>query len=327
MTNYALTKNSLNLLTEIRRSFGLADFRGGVLVVAVSGGRDSVALLQALAMFELKLEIIAAHFDHKLRASSSEDLVFVKQLAEQLGVKFIGEEVQEPFSGGENVEAWARERRYEFLERVRMENDASLILTAHHRDDECETILFRLLSGRLATRALSVSRYDPKRQILRPWLSVPREVIEEFVTEMNLSYREDETNSDVSRTRNRLRRELIPQLEQQYNPNLRASLAELAERFSQDEQILWEEASRWAAQLKDRWNEGGFIQLPGAIRWRVLSLLLSASARELGYRKLKLLENRILAAQGESFSLDLGSGMRVGYKRGQGLSYTLYFHR
>lgn len=317
------------LLRELQEGFSFAGFDSGRVVVAVSGGRDSVALLKCVELFtrESSVEIIVAHFDHRLRESSAGDRLFVNELSGQLGLRCISAEVDEQFSGGENVEAWAREKRYQFLEQVRSEQGASLILTAHHRDDECETILFRLLSGRLATRARGVSRFDSVRRVLRPWLAVPRSAIEEFILEHSLSYREDETNLDPGRTRNRLRHELIPQLEEQYNPNLKSSLSELSQRLTEDEELLWEEARGLAKQLQQCWEEGRFCSLPAPIRWRVLAFLVSPQERELGYRKLKILENRILRSDGEEFFLDLGSGVRVGYKRGQGLASQLYFHR
>lgn len=320
-----LSKTSMHLVEKISEVVSLRE--NGKVVLAVSGGRDSIFLVDILS--NLEIPFVIAHFDHRLRSSSVEDAKFVEKLAKELNCElFI--EAAGPKPEGENIEAWARERRYEFLERVRSQSNSLFICTAHHRDDQIETFLFRLLTGRLANRSGGIQKVDKARKLLRPMLDITREDINEYLTEHKLRWCEDETNLSLSRTRNKIRIELLPILEKSFNPSIREGLAEVAERLSEDELGLWERSREEAVRLKSRWDHRLFIALPSPFQWRTLNILakwqVEELAQDLGFRKLRIFADRIVSHQGGEFELDLGSSVRVRYSAATGPEFGIYLH-
>jgi len=304
----------------------LADAGAKNLVVAVSGGNDSVVLLHLLCSLreELSLKLTVAHFDHRLRAESEAESDFVRDLAEALECDVqVGVADKVPSA---NIEAWAREQRYRFLESVRDGTGADFICTAHHRDDQAETLLFRILSGRLSTRGYGIASADPVRHLLRPLLGASRDQLEEYAGEHALRFCTDSSNFDRTRTRNRIRAELIPRLEQDFNPGLKATLGELSHRLADDENLLWKEAEELVRTLyQTGWSHERFCAAPPALRWRSLGVLAKRTgltgSRDAGYGKLKLLEERILRAGGERFELDLGGAVRAQYSTRNGVNF------
>ncbi len=242
-----------NLITEWRRL--QLPFSGGSVVVAVSGGADSVSLL--LAMVDLfkrkKIEhrIIAAHLNHGLReAESDSDEDFVRELANRLGVEFVCELISVSKKG--NLEQNARNARYEFLRSTAMNNDAFAVLTGHTMNDQAETFLLNLIRGSgidgltamPSIRSLQASATnEPARaetienlefeisdlgseiKLIRPLLTwAKRSDTESFCVENGVEYRNDAMNDDVEFKRVRIRRELIPML-QTMNPKIIETLA------------------------------------------------------------------------------------------------------
>ncbi len=198
----------LNLLSNVRAN-------GTRLLVAVSGGLDSVVLLHLLAGLasKLQLELSVAHIDHGLRTASARDAEFVARLADQLGLPFLLATLGAR-PRGENLEAWAREERYTAVERLRRQSESQLIVTAHHRDDLVETLLFRAMSNRLTTSLATMEGYDAERKLLRPLLAMGRAELLAYAEINGLTWVEDESNADLARSRNLLRHQIIPQLQQ-----------------------------------------------------------------------------------------------------------------
>lgn len=164
-------------------------------VVAVSGGVDSVALLDMMVKSS-KRPVVVAHFDHGIRADSSKDADLVQGLATLYGVPF--ESRREELGPGAG-EALARERRYTFLREVAQKHDAQIV-TAHHADDVIETIAINLHRG-TGWRGLAVLDSD----ILRPLLSVSKDDLRAYAKKHHLPWREDTTNTDLAYLRNRIR--------------------------------------------------------------------------------------------------------------------------
>ena len=194
----------------------------GSFLIAVSGGVDSVCLLHGclvIASKERRFEV--AHVDHGLRKESGADAEFVRSIAQ---VPF-HLHCPAPHAKGENVEAWGRRERYEFFERVRTERGLDYVLTAHTASDVAETLLMRLVSnkdfGSLAPR-------DERRKLIRPLIRVPRAEIERYASAHGLAWREDSSNADVTLLRNRVRHELLPLLEQRFDPRIVETLADRA---------------------------------------------------------------------------------------------------
>jgi tRNA(Ile)-lysidine synthase len=214
----------------------LAICRSESIVIALSGGPDSVALLHALRELQPRFgyRLAAAHLNHGMRgAESDRDEAFVRDLCATLGAELIVEHARDlNSSSGGNLEERAREARYEFLARAAKRIGASRIATAHHADDQAETVMLRLLrgtgvSGLAAIPESSISTRDGTA-IIRPMLSVWREEILAWLEARGAHFVIDSSNASYGFLRNRLRRELLPAVERGFAPGLRRRLAALA---------------------------------------------------------------------------------------------------
>jgi tRNA(Ile)-lysidine synthase len=221
-------------------------------LVAVSGGADSVALLRALHALHGanpgEGRLIVAHFNHRLRGPASDaDAAFVRSLAEQLGLEStIGHASTDlAATTGDGLEAAARQARYGFLAVAAGQFGARYIATAHTADDQVETILFNILRG---TGLSGLSGIPRTRQlteattIVRPLLDFKRSDILDYLAALNQSFRDDGTNQLRDFTRNRIRHELLPHLERDYNPRVRDSLLRLSQAATQAEDFLNQQA-------------------------------------------------------------------------------------
>lgn len=200
----------------------------GKYVVAVSGGVDSVVLLDLLTHStpetrNSKPHFIVAHFDHGIRPDSAEDCAFVKELAAKYGLAFVSERVE---LGAHASEARAREARYAFLRRVLQQEKADAIVTAHHQDDLLETIIINWLRG---TKSRGLSSLRSTEEIRRPLLAFTKQQIYAYAKKHNLAWHEDTTNSDENYLRNYIRRRVIPKLPDKQRASLLAHSAKAAE--------------------------------------------------------------------------------------------------
>jgi tRNA(Ile)-lysidine synthase len=221
---------------------------GEHLLVAVSGGPDSTALLAGLAELAgaRRLRVTAAHVDHGLRgAESTQEGTRVAALAARLGVGFVGASVEVGHGG--DLAARARRARYEALARLAAEVGATRIVTGHTRDDQAETVLLRLLrgAGRRGLGGISPAR----GRLLRPLLGATRADVRRFLAERDLPFLVDRTNADLRFVRNRVRRVLLPLLEAEFNPRIGGALAALAERLRDEDDFLAAAAATRLASL------------------------------------------------------------------------------
>ena len=240
------------LVSAVRRSLensGLSRPGTGV-VAALSGGPDSVALLDALLRAARKpgVVVVAAHLDHVLRADSGADAQFCEELCDQFHVRLrTGRKrpgAKEQSEGG--LEEAARLARYSFLRRVAREEKASAIVLGHTLDDQAETVLMRLLrgSGSLGLSAMKV--WDG--ELLRPLLATRRAAVMAHIAARRLPYRSDSSNGDPRFLRNRVRQELIPLIERRFNPNIAEALGRTASTLAEENAAL----SQLARDLLDR---------------------------------------------------------------------------
>ena len=193
------------------------------VLVGVSGGADSVALLVALAALAsrpvTRSRIVVAHAHHGLRSEADDDLRFVASLAADLGVEFVSERLGlggTTGNGGEGLESRARRLRYEWLGRLAHERGARHLLVAHTADDQAETILHRALRGTGVAGLAgmkSARRFVDGVALLRPFLGVRRARLRRFLVERRLAWREDASNADSRFSRAFLRHEVLPRLE------------------------------------------------------------------------------------------------------------------
>ena len=202
------------------------------IVVACSGGPDSLALVEVLrqltARYQLRLAV--AHFEHGIRgAASRADALFVQEYCAAHALPCVVEAADVPAAAqaaGQSLETAGRELRYAFLERVRVERGLDVIATAHHADDQAETVLMHLLRGAGLTGLAGI---QPQRgRLIRPFLSVTKQEIRAYLAAAGLTPREDVTNSEPDCLRNRVRLELLPLLRTDYNPRITQALCQLA---------------------------------------------------------------------------------------------------
>ncbi|WP_263358299.1 tRNA lysidine(34) synthetase TilS [Acidicapsa ligni] len=226
------------------------------LAIGLSGGADSVALTRALAARadELGIVLHAAHLHHGLRGAAADaDRQFASDLAQSLGLIFHSAQVDtasEAEEHKESIEEAARRLRYTWFRQLMAHGHVDAVATAHTLDDQAETVLGKFLRGAW-TEGLSGIHpivVFPEGRILRPLLAATRPQIEAYLHELGQGWREDASNSDPAYTRNRLRHQLLPELEQ-WNPQIRKHLSNMAE-LSRDEEAWWQsELARLAPQL------------------------------------------------------------------------------
>ena len=235
------------------------------IIVGLSGGPDSVALLDVMASLGRRagFAVVAAHLDHALRPDSAEDAAFCRDLCAELGVAFrtarADVRARAAREGG-GIEEAARLERHAFLRRVKDEEGACAIALAHTRDDQAETVLLRMLRG---AGGLGLSAMRPRAgDLLRPMLALSRRDVLDHLAARGLRFRQDPTNADLAIARNRVRHELIPYLERHFNPALRDSLARTATVLAEESEVLAAVAAD--AHLARGHAEGGVYVLSRA---------------------------------------------------------------
>lgn len=204
--------------------------RGAMVLVALSGGPDSVALLHAMLALRDRFgyRLAAAHLNHCIRAAESDrDEAFVRDLCARLVIDLTVERATGLLPGTANLEEKAREMRHRFLNATADRIGADFIALAHHAGDQAETVMLRLLRG---AGAAGLGAMDARGQgkIIRPMLDVTRAEVMSYLTATGASFVTDTSNQSRAILRNRIRVELLPMLEREYAPGLGARLVELA---------------------------------------------------------------------------------------------------
>ena len=215
---------------------------GETVLIAVSGGADSLALLYGLHALhrQLNCQLHVAHLNHCLRPDADADADFVQQHAAHLELSCTIQSIDVPRLVKQwklSVEAAARRARYEFLEEVCKQTGATKVALGHHQDDTAETVLMNLFRGSGSTGLKGIT---PVRDIkfIRPLAGFTRQQIEEFLASNGLAPRHDSTNTDTRYLRNRIRHALIPTLENDYNPNIKAGLSRTADVLGAESEYL-----------------------------------------------------------------------------------------
>jgi tRNA(Ile)-lysidine synthase len=208
---------------------------GDRVVVAVSGGLDSTVLLHLLRFARglPDLELVVAHFDHAMRPDSGKDCAWVRGLARGWGLDFVDARSPSP----SRSEARAREERYAFLDFVRVEVGARWIVTAHHADDQAETVLHRIVRG-TGPAGLSGILEVRSPGVLRPLLPFHRHELEVYARSRRLAHRPDPSNTDRAFARNTLRLDVLPKIEASVATRARRSLARLARLAASEEEAF-----------------------------------------------------------------------------------------
>lgn len=215
---------------------------GDRIAVAVSGGADSVALLGLMDELrdDLGVTLCVAHFNHQLRGADSDaDEKFVASLARERGLKFFVD--RKDVAAVAKAQRWnledaARRLRYSFFAEIVSKGAATRVATAHTADDQAETTLARLIRG-TGLRGLA-SIYPVRGAVIRPALALRREALRSYLAAVKQEWREDATNADTRRLRARVRRRLLPEMEQNFSKSIVNKLGELAELAREDE-VFW----------------------------------------------------------------------------------------
>jgi tRNA(Ile)-lysidine synthase len=232
------------------------DVAGQRILVAVSGGADSVALLRGLVQLSdgLSLQCKAAHINHCLRGVDSDgDASWVKELATQLGIEchVRTADLSRRRGEGQSIEEAARNGRYELLAEIATIENCSTVAVAHTADDQTETVVHNLIRGTGLAGLSGMPKSRPLTEsvrLYRPLLATRREQIEHWLTELGQNFRTDASNNDRGFTRNRIRHDLLPLLEEQFNPAFRQVLASLSSQAAEVAAFL----RRQAETLADR---------------------------------------------------------------------------
>lgn len=265
------------------------------ILVAVSGGMDSMILLHALKTLAdaRRWELAVAHFNHRLRGRASDaDEVFVRKSAAEMKLRFFSASADaEKIARQEkiSIEMAARRLRHEFLARTAREQGAETIALAHHADDQVELFFLRLLrgaggSGLGGMQWLSASPVDKTVSLVRPLLDISRADLEKFARKHRIRYRIDATNTSVDFLRNRIRHRLLPLLRREYQAGLNktilrsmeitgaeSSLVTMLARAWLEQQAFWRGHER-AGRGKSSYVKSSFESLPDAIQRQVLTL-------------------------------------------------------
>ncbi|MFH1069974.1 MAG: tRNA lysidine(34) synthetase TilS [Candidatus Glassbacteria bacterium] len=336
-------ENKVRSFIELHRMIEAGDR----VLAAVSGGVDSMVLLQVLNRLRkgVGFELAAAYFDHGLRAGQGrQESRFVCRVSAGLGVEFTGgraEDLMERAQAGENLQEAARTQRYAFLRRAAEGFGCNRIATGHQRDDQAETVLLRLKSGSGFVGLAGIRPVSRSGSLIRPLLCVTRAEIEGFAGENGTVWIEDPTNATDKYFRNRLRHGLIPEVVRRYDPQFGENLAGLAAEAAELVDLLDRQADRLAAGSVEpsssrevRLDCQTLQQAPGIIRRQILRRIaaeLTDGGIELSGRPLIALDNLVnLGRSGTRISLPgnltalkefdrvtLGPGRRSGTSRAE----------
>jgi tRNA(Ile)-lysidine synthase len=279
--------------------------------VAVSGGPDSVLLLEFAKALAGKMGLVvsAVHFNHHLRGAESDaDERFVREMARRLGVVFLRGEADVARVARErrrNLEATARDLRYRFFFSLIDRGRLDKVATAHTANDQAETVLLRLLRG-AGTRGLGGIYPALEGRIVRPFLSLRRGQVEAELARRGLAFRVDSTNLQARFRRNKVRKELLPWLEKEFNAEMVPLLKELASRARDDEEYLEQQARERAQPWRVRDNEEEKIAarplagFPPALARRTLRQMVAAARGSLAgisHRHIEALRHLAAGAQ------------------------------
>ncbi len=261
------------------RSAIRADVRRGAdlrLLVAVSGGCDSMVLLHVLHELSVAQgwRLVAAHFNHQLRGRKSDlDEALVLRTSDALGLRCVvgrGDVTAHAARGGVSIEMAARELRHRFLARMARRHRCGWIATAHHADDQSELVLLRLLRGSgseglSGMSLLGPSPVDPRVLIVRPLLGIERKDLRAIASRQGIRFREDASNRLMDHLRNRVRHELLPLLRASYQPAVDRVLCRTSELFRVEDEWMSGAVEEWLQR-----RTPAFERLPLALQRRAV---------------------------------------------------------
>lgn len=273
------------------------------LLITVSGGLDSVVL--AHLFYEAKFAFAIAHCNFQLRGNDSNlDELFVYQLAEKYGVEFFSikfETEKYQIEKGISVQMAARELRYDWFNGIKSKNQFDYIVTAHHANDQLETVLFNLSKG---TGLRGIRGIKPKNEFLiRPLLFATRDEILTYANDNKLQWREDISNSSTKYKRNALRHLVVPELKK-INPSIENAVFQFTENMQQLELLLKSQIVFWREKIVKIENNITFIDLNPLENIDYKSLILFELLSEFGFQNVNEIVEASLSFSGKNFYSD-----------------------
>lgn len=307
----------LKKFLETIKRYGLIQ-RGDKILIAVSGGPDSLSLLFQLSGLKTRLGLTLhiAHMDHSLRKDSRLDALFVKRWADKLKIPITIKQLNPEIKNRKgSLEESLRNARLDFFIRSARKIKADKVALGHNLDDQAETILMRLLRG---TGLSGLSGISPKRKIrdvifIRPLLETSRREIENFLKHKRIKPRIDSTNKEDLFLRNKIRHNLIPLLKNKYNQNIVEVLANLAESTAYDYEYLDRVAKNCTTGSIGRLNIKKAAKLhPAILRLKIRHTIayLQGDTRRISFQHIREIED-LLNCRPESSIVDLPKGISV----------------
>lgn len=297
---------------------------GDKVVVAVSGGPDSVALLHVLQMWseEWGLTLIVAHVDHRFRGEASEkEAEGVAAMAESMGLACEVARIDVPEyiqRTGHNAQDAARRLRYAFLINTARRYQAKRIALGHHADDQAETVLMNLLRGAGADglEGMPIRRRIEDVELVRPLLGITKSEIIAYCNIHKLQYYLDQSNQERRYFRNQIRLDVLPYL-QQFNPQLTASLVRMADTISADNEYVQSNALRIFEEIISCNQEScsfarnSFLSVHVALQRRLIKLILNylSANQRFDFSIIEAIREAVAAAQPTTSALDVGAGL------------------
>lgn len=309
------------------------------VVVGVSGGPDSVALLHLLHALrgqgDWALNLHVGHLNHRIRGSEADaDAAFVEALARRLGLPCTVDSVDVRARAAElgiSLEQTGRQCRFDFFERLCLTLGCRTVAMAHHADDNAETILHRVLRGTGlrglgGIRAVRTIRAGSDIRVIRPMLAFRRAQIAEYLAERNIESRQDATNHSPEFTRNRLRNSVLPLLRERFNPQVDEALLRLGEQARGADAYLSETSERLMESLVISHDDGQLVlhaqllaRKPRVIQTQVIRhalLRMGIGEQELSYGHMEAIATLAAGREGNK-TLDLPGGYRASRRYGK----------
>ena len=250
-------------------------------VLAVSGGVDSMVLLEQFIQLQKKYPIIitVVHIHHHLRKESDEEEVMVREFCRKRNLSVDVYHWEEGSSQNSGIEEKARQFRYEKLKESQQKHHASYVVLAHHADDQAETVLMKLTRGSTLEGIAGMKPIRPfgEGYLIRPFLTVDKKALYEYASIHQILYSEDTTNQSVAYTRNRFRQEMIPLFKKE-NPKFNQKIQEFTKTLQEQQELI--------GTITYQWMEQALVELPNGWSWNKDSYL----KQPIGLQKVILME-------------------------------------
>lgn len=298
---------------------------GDTIVIGVSGGADSIALLESLSFWQstLGLKLIVGHIHHGMRKEADADQNFVEKWCTDRNVpcEIIRVRVSKKSPG--SIEERAREKRFDALITIAKKYHADSIALAHHQDDLAETVLMRIIrgTGLQGLQAIMPSRTINGMRFIRPFIDITRSDIEKFLIKKAIAYRTDQTNTDITFFRNKIRHHLLPLLAKQYNPRISSTLSNLAKNVGLDYDFLFiagqtafQDLANWETTQKLFFHITDLNELHPAILRSVMRIAIHAfkgNTNAITTTHIQKIENLIQNTAGAKGELHLPQGLKL----------------